>query len=105
MKGSIIATILVVLAVCLADAVLAALFATQVWWSFLSAQYGDGPSIGAWFGICLLVIAIMATATRTPSDEPPSTEQIMTAAISRWAGGTIMLVLAMFTGSLAGWVR
>ena len=104
--SKILSLILLVLAVCLADAILTGLFAYQVWWSFLSLQYGDGPTIGGWFGISLIVGAIMTSVT-TVSDggSLPTVSSIITRSLSRWVYLAAALILAMFAGALAGWAR
>lgn len=104
--SKILSLILLVLGVCLVDSVLTALFAYQVWWSFLSLQYGDGPTVGAWFGISLIVGAIMTSVT-TVSDggNPPTASSIITRSLSRWVFLACALLMAMFAGALAGWAR
>jgi hypothetical protein len=81
----------------------------RLWSWFVAAEYGPGPSLGAWFGIATILglIVGMAAPLRAADKEPADemTRRAVVHTLSRWLAYGLVLVTARLVGSALGWVR
>jgi hypothetical protein len=80
---------------------------SRLWRWFLSAQYGDGPSFGAWFGAAV-IISISTWHPSVKDFEDGSDANLRTciaASLSTWTILVLTMLLAFAVGSIFGWVR
>ena len=82
---------------------------TKIWSWFVMAEYGTGPSMGAWFGISAILTLIISAATSTLQTKTDSGKNyfadMIISSISRWLGCFVMLFIVRGTGSVLGWVH
>jgi hypothetical protein len=92
--------------------VIEAAMLSKLWAWFVAAEYGSGPSYGAWFGISMILGTIVQTATpmRSPSgketdDLDDLIKKMVGKQIGLWFGCFMSLALAWVTGAAMGWLR
>lgn len=79
-----------------------------LWGWFLAAEYGDGPSNGAWFGVStILGMIVQASTPRKTGDGSQDTtlSSLVGSIATRWATIGLVLVVARFVGAVCGWIR
>jgi hypothetical protein len=81
-----------------------------VWRWFVAAEYGTGPSLGAWFGLAsiagvILTFHAVARSTDKEEDTDAAVRHATLQMVSRWIGVAFALGMLWLTGSLLGWVR
>ena len=83
----------------------------KIWAWFAAAEYGSGPSKGAWFGISIILglIISMSQSRNYDIDGDFSYNKYLKHTVIRWAGQWIgcacLLGLCWFTGSIFGWLH
>jgi hypothetical protein len=95
------------LSVGLVSTLLHAWAATVLWSWFVAAQYGRGPSLGAWCGlIAIAQMAVVWPSTRDLlRDDGMGVSDHVFAAIYRWVVVLLTLGLLWCLGAAAGWIR
>lgn len=74
-----------------------------LWRWFAAAQYGHGPSMGAWFGIAAIV-RLVTTHTRIKDpDRDASWSEIVQAQIAWWLLVLATVGTAWLVGLITGW--
>lgn len=79
-----------------------------LWRWFLSAQYGTGPSFGAWFGITAITGLVVGTtitnASLAKNDEEWDAKKAVAKTIGTWLGILALLGISWAIGSAIGWI-
>jgi hypothetical protein len=76
----------------------------KLWVWFVAAEYGPGPSMGAWFGISNILGLVLLFHSRGNSDAS-ETEGMMSHTIMRWVICGLGLAFSWCLGSAFGWVH
>lgn len=84
----------------------------RLWIWFVATEYGQGPSMGAWFGISTilgLIVSMALSRDSSKNNTNESLDEIVKRMIHRWIGtwlGCVFLLgICWFTGSLLGWMH
>lgn len=80
---------------------------SKMWHWFVSAQYGAGPSMGAWFGFAAIARLTLIRADESKSDEDADgvVSRMVRATIGHWIGILLALGATWLCGTTVGWVR
>lgn len=80
-----------------------------LWGWFVAAEYGPGPSIGAWVGISTILGLIVHNHGAQVSDRrdksDASASSVIGVVIGRLAAIGVILVVARFVGAVFGWIE
>lgn len=74
---------------------------SRVWRWFLSAQYGGGPSLGAWFGVS--VIAVLLTLHLPHRKMPDEATALWKRSALQLAWVASVLAVVYAVGAIFGW--
>lgn len=86
----------------------------KLWFWFMAAEYGPGPSMGAWFGVASILGLILTSAqpAKSKSSDKVSDESLDTLIkdmflkwIGTWLGIAGLLGLCWVTGLILGWLH
>ncbi len=77
----------------------------RLWLWFLSAEYGTGPSLGAWYGISTIVAlrvqSVVGDRSETDPVDPWRSIKLM---VIQWIGIAVILGVAWAVGAAFGWI-
>lgn len=80
---------------------------TKLWTWFVAAEYGPGPSMGAWYGISIILglIVGMAILKIDSKDEPWDVviKTSVNSSIIKWGSCLLLLAICWAVGSFLGW--
>ena len=87
-------------------ALLSAWILSKLWLWFVAAQYGHGPSLGAWYGLALIGRSALHRADATSNEKGNDKDfgDLALETVSLWVGYLIVLGLAWVTGAVIGWI-
>jgi hypothetical protein len=94
----------------LGDAVLNAWAMSKLWHWFATAQYGEGPQLGVWFGVAIISRLMLRHEDDVErflktDDEAPSLWGVIKKSLWGWAAILLTLGVAWGIGSTFHWVR
>jgi hypothetical protein len=93
----------------LVSSLLGAWSAAQIWSWFAAAQYGPGPTLGAWFGVLFIARTAVTTATsnlaKVPTESDPDWGVIVKKSVNHWVSILLYVGIAWCIGSVFGWIH
>jgi hypothetical protein len=80
---------------------------SELWYWFVSAQYGSGPTTGAWFGIATILKLIISGKVKWPvkKDNNYALRPAIQKDLLTWCAFLLVLIVAWCMGSVLGWIR
>ncbi len=87
------------------SAFLQAWTAHNMWSWFLAAQYGPGPTLGAWFGVTVIVSLLTRGLKREPATDIGKLGELVSATIESWVFLLGLSALSLGVGAIFGWVQ
>jgi hypothetical protein len=77
-----------------------------LWRWFAAAEYGHGPSTGAWFGIgTIAYVAVGTYPTKKKGERSDGLEWMVGQQFMRWSLILMTLGLSWIIGASVGWIR
>lgn len=79
---------------------------SKIWEWFIQAQYGMGPSLGAWFGINILFYSLSARGLiMVKKDDNWNSSHMRIIVALVWSIGSLSMLLSSYLiGSIMGWI-
>jgi hypothetical protein len=84
---------------------------SKLWHWFAAVQYGEGPQLGAWFGVAVIARLMLRNendvqrALKKDDDDAPSLWGIIKKSLWGWAAILFALGTAWGIGSMFHWVQ
>lgn len=80
---------------------------SKLWLWFVSAQYGSGPTLAAWFGLAQIaqLVLVRDDLSKSTDGEDGAITKMVSGTIGRWIGVLLALGVSWLCGIAIGWVR
>lgn len=76
-----------------------------LWRWFAAAQYGPGPSLGAWFGLATIASLALQSGPDFKSAADTPWSEVVKKTIMAWLLVLLALGIAWCVGAVVGWIR